>query len=216
MKSKTSSALFVALLFLATQLSLRAQQDCYDFQCPTNIFAPCEGVWGAHVWYSINATNRCNPSVAPTVTYSVPPGSIFPPGTNTVCATIQIPGVPPRNCCFLVIVDRCCSTNCIDVICPKDIVVTCQNTAGPPGAFVDLPQPKAINYCGDHTIPASFAFRCIPAPPAGGGPVFFPPGTNTVVCCLTDSASAYINCCSFNVSDLIFSFSNSASISFLA
>ncbi|HMC26375.1 MAG TPA: hypothetical protein VKM56_01135, partial [Verrucomicrobiae bacterium] len=133
MHSKTSSALFVAVLLLAGQFSLSAQsQDCYYIQCPTNIYAPCEGVWGAHVWYSVIASNRCNPSAPPTVTYSIPPGSAFPSGTNIVCATIQIPGLPARNCCFEVIVDKCCSTNCIDLVCPPDLVVGCQQTAGPP------------------------------------------------------------------------------------
>src|SRR5947209_5771645 len=100
MKAKTSAAFFLALLFLATPFSLRAQPvDCYDIQCPSKIFAPCEGVYGAHAWFSVTATNRCNPSVPPTITYSSPPGGLFPPGTNTVCATIQIGGLPPRQCC---------------------------------------------------------------------------------------------------------------------
>ena len=50
MNSKTSSALLVAVLLLAGQFSLRAQsQDCYYIQCPTNIYAPCEGVWGGQL-----------------------------------------------------------------------------------------------------------------------------------------------------------------------
>jgi len=200
MNAKLSTSLLVLLLSWVSQLTARAQaNDCYDIHCPTNIVAPCEGIWGAHAWYSVTVSNRCASAPAPIITYSTPPGSVFPPGTNKVCATIQIPGLPARECCFDVIVDRCCSTNCIDVICPRDIVVGCSPSPGPPGAMVDLPQPKAVNYCGDGNIPATFSFRCIPASPNPGQPVFFPPGTNKVVCCLSDSASDYINCCSFNV-----------------
>src|SRR3954453_13914287 len=136
MKAKTSAILFVAILFLTSPFRVQAQADCYSIQCPSKIFAPCEGRYGSHVSFSVTASNLCSPAVAPTITYSVQPGSVFPPGTNVVCATIQIPGLAPRTCCFDVIVDNCCPTNCIDVICPKDIVVGCQQAAGPPGAFV--------------------------------------------------------------------------------
>src|SRR5205814_6465005 len=125
--------------------------------------------------FSVVASNLCNPSLPPSVTYSVPPGSILPPGTNTVCAAIQIPGLPARQCCFDVIVDNCCSSNCIAVVCPTNIVVGCQQTAGPPGATVVLPKPVATNYCGDHIVPSTLFFRC--SYPTGQ-PVFFPPGTN--------------------------------------
>src|SRR5207253_1123939 len=124
-----------------------------------------------------------------------PPGSLFPPGTNVVCATIQIPGLAPRQCCFDVIVDNCCPTNCIDLICPRDIVVPCQQNPGAgPGAFVDLPKPQVTNYCDDHVLPANLEVRCTPQPSATGGPVFFPPGTNTVVCCIRDGHGA-LKCC---------------------
>src|SRR6266404_839948 len=149
MKTK-ASALFLMALFLLATRSLFGQVagDCYDYQCPSKIFAPCEGAWGARVWYSVTASTRCNPTVLPTVTYSIPPGSIFPPGTNVVCATIQIPGLPPRNCCWDVIVDNCCATNCIEVICPRDIEIPCQQTPFGFGAFIPLPQPTATNNCG--------------------------------------------------------------------
>jgi len=196
MKAKTLAAFFVALLVLASQFSLRAQ-SCYGYQCPQKIFAPCEGVYGARVSYTITASNLCNPSLPPTVTYSIPPGSLFPPGTNIVCATIQIPGLPPQQCCFQVIVDNCCPTNCIDIICPSNVVVGCQQAGGSPGAFVVLPQPAPTNYCGDHTIPANYQIRCMPQSQPGQ-PVFFPPGTNNVVCCISDS-QGFLRCCCFNV-----------------
>src|SRR5438046_3676065 len=199
---KKASALFLmVLLILTTRSNLFAQaNDCYDYQCPTNIFAPCEGVWGARVWYTVYATNRCDPANPPTVTYSIPPGSTFPPGTNVVCATIQIPGIPPRNCCWQVIVDKCCSSNCIEVLCPRDLIVPCQQTPQGPGALVDLPQPKATNYCGDHIIPSTFQWKCYPPPPSpAGSPYFFPPGTNHVIWCLVDQNGNYIDCCCFEV-----------------
>ena len=199
MKAKTSATLYLGILFLASQPALLAQgQDCYDIQCPSKILVPCEGPLGAHAWYSVTATTICAGAPAPTITYSVPPGSLFPPGTNVVCAVIQIPGMPARQCCWDVIVDGCCPTNCIDVICPSNIVVGCQQAAGPPGAFVDLPKPRATNECGDHILPATLAWRCFPEAPTPGGPMFFPPGTNTVVCCLTEGANLQ-KCCSFQV-----------------
>src|SRR5438552_4764144 len=140
MKAKTSAAFFMALIFLAAQFALHAQSDCYDIKCPSKIFAPCEGVYGAHAWFSVTASNTCNPSVPPSVTYSAAPGSVFAPGTNVVCAIIQIPGLQPRQCCFDVIVDNCCPTNCIDLICPRDLFVPCQQQGTTPGAFVDLPK----------------------------------------------------------------------------
>jgi len=201
MKAKTSAALFAAFVFVATQFSLLGQPtDCYNIVCPSKIFAPCEGVYGAHAWFSVAATNTCDPTLAPIpVTYSAAPGSIFPPGTNIVCAVIQIPGLPARKCCFEVIVDNCCPTNCIDIICPSNIVVACQQTAGAqPGAQVALPKPVVTNYCGDHVLPATLALRCTPPTSTSGGATFFPPGTNTVVCCLTDG-NRYLNCCCFQV-----------------
>src|SRR5882672_8766170 len=114
MKAKTSNAFFMALLFLAAQFSLRAQTpaDCYDIQCPSKVFAPCEGPFGSHVWFSVTVSNRCPQVPAPVITYSADPGSVFPPGTTVVCAKIRIPGLPDRQCCFDVIVDGCCPTNC--------------------------------------------------------------------------------------------------------
>src|SRR5262249_13009453 len=105
--------------------------------------------------------------------------------------------LPARECCFDVIVDRCCSTNCIDVICSKDIVVPCEPTPMGIGAMVLLPEPQATNRCGDHLLPATLFWRCTPQV-APNQPAFFPPGTNKVVWCLTDGAN-YFNCCSFDV-----------------
>src|ERR1043166_3197355 len=196
MKAKTSAALLAVLLLLGMQFPLAAQTDCYSIQCPSKILVPCEGVYGAHVSFSVTATNTCDPANPPTITYSAPSGSVFPPGTNTVCAVIQIAGLPARQCCFDVIVDNCCSTNCIDLICPRDLVTACQ-TGPNAGAFGVLPQPPISNYCGDHQLPASFQIRCNPQS-APGQTVFFPPGTNTVVCCYGDAAST-LKCCCFQV-----------------
>ncbi|MDB6031266.1 MAG: hypothetical protein JWM16_1604, partial [Verrucomicrobiales bacterium] len=153
MKTKLATILIAFLLSLTAALTGLAQNpDCYSIACPSKILAPCEGVYGAHVSFSVTASNLCNPAQPPTITYSIPPGSVFPPGTNVVCAKIEIPGLPPRECCFQVIVDTCCSSNCIDVICPPNIVVGCQDTQNGPGALVTLPKPEATNYCGDHII----------------------------------------------------------------
>src|SRR5437764_12787599 len=73
MKAKISAAFLMAVLLLGA-LSLRAQSDCYSIQCPSKIFAPCEGVYGAHVSFSVTVSNLCDPSAPPTVTYSIPSG----------------------------------------------------------------------------------------------------------------------------------------------
>lgn len=195
MKAKLSAMLSLAILLMASASAVRAQSpNCYDYKCPTNIVVPCEGAWGAHVWYSVQVTNYCNPSAPPNVTYSTAPGSIFPPGTNKVWATIEIPGLQPQRCYWDVIVD-CCSTNCIEIICPTNMVVRCQDNTARPGAFVDIPRPRATNHCGD--LPANLQWRSMPAQ-TPGQPNFFPPGTNTVVWCATDAAGN-VHCCSFDI-----------------
>ena len=64
---------------------------------------------------------RCNP----------PSNSPFPVGTTTVtCCAVDKAG--NSNCCNFTVTVRC-PTNCIQVICPSNIVVGC---AGPNGAVV--------------------------------------------------------------------------------
>ena len=95
------------------------------------------------------------------------------------------------------IVDSCCPTNCLELICPTNIVVACQpnNPNGQPGAMIPMPAPTVTNHCG--TVPAGVQLQCFP-PVAAGTPTYFPPGTNTVTCCLT-TPQGLTNCCCFQV-----------------
>src|SRR5262249_25131452 len=99
--------------------------------------------------------------------------------------------------CFDVIVDRCCPTNCIDIICPSNIVVACQQTAGQPGAYVTLPQPRVTNHCGAHVLPTGIQVPCRPQGQPGEA-VLFPPGTNEVICCVSQDQTI-LDCCCFEV-----------------
>ena len=178
-------------------------QSCNQFLYCTNISVPCEGAWGAHVSFAVVATNFCS-TAQPTITYSQPPGSVFLPGTTTVCATSSIPGAVSAVCCFNVTVDTCCGTNCIKLVCPPDFVFPCGPTAVGNGVFVDLTQPQfkptLTNFCGG-PVPTSIVVGCSPSAPAGSGPTFFPPGENTVICCATNFAvqPPYIDCCCYKI-----------------
>src|SRR5262245_35056244 len=70
MKTKASALLAFLLFALQSSLFGQATGDCYDIHCPSKIFSPCEGPWGAHVTYSVTTSNRCDPALPPTVTYS--------------------------------------------------------------------------------------------------------------------------------------------------
>jgi HYR domain-containing protein len=198
--TKLAGGFLLPALLLCPQL-LRAQ-SCIQVFCPTNISVPCEGPWGAHVSFAVVATNICPPpATQPTVTYSQDPGTIFPPGVTTVCATSSIPGAVSSVCCFTITVDTCCGTNCIKLICPPNFVFPCDAASG--GAFVDLSQPQfapqLTNLCGG-PIPTSIVVGCSPAASATG-PTFFPPGENTVICCLTNFAvqPPYVDCCCYKI-----------------
>lgn len=192
--------LLAAWLWQALPHLACGQASCYSVNCPQVINAPCEGPWGAHVTFSVTSSNICNPSSPPTVTYSIPPGSVFPPGPTVVYATNQIPGLAPVVCVFVINVDTCCGTNCVGLICPPDTMVPCDPALG--GAMVDLTQPQfqpqLTNYCGG-PVPTGLIFTTFPSPPASGGPIFFPPGPHTVLNCITDPLTGHQDCCCFTL-----------------
>ncbi len=194
-------ALLLALSLLAWPRASHAQPSCYSVIAiyPTNT-VPCEGPWGAHVWFTVIASNICTGQSLP-LTYSQPPGSVFPPGTTSVCVTNVTPGIPPFVYCFPITVDTCCGTNCIKLVCPPNFIFPCNPAVGG-GALVDLTQPQFIpvltNVCGG-PVPTSYAVGCSPSPPAGGGPAFFPPGENLVMCCLTNLQTGYVDCCCYKI-----------------
>lgn len=185
------TCMFPKLILLAGVLAASAAsasaQSCYRLDCPDPIFARCEGTFGTHVWYNVTVSNLCAGTPGATVSYSIPPGSLFPRGTNIVCATaVLATGQPVAQCCFPVVVAGCCPTNCLDVLCSTNVLKNCQTTQFGPGAMVDnaeLPPPVVTNYCGN--APRVVTTRTPPMP-ATGGPTYFRPGTNQVVWRVTD------------------------------
>jgi hypothetical protein len=192
-------ALAVALSAFPQIVRSQSQCSCFIVYNAVDITVPCEGPWGAHVSFFVTASNTCAPGASVVTTYSQPPGSIFPPGPTMVCVTNQTPGIAPCVTCFNVNVIGCCGTNCLRVICPPDIVLPC-NTATGVGGFVDSKQllPILTNICGG-PIPTTVSVGLSVPIPSGGGPVYFPPGENTVFACLTNSLTAYVDCCCFKV-----------------
>ena len=176
--------------------SSASAQSCYRLACPDPIFARCEGALGTHVWYNVPVTNLCAGTPNATVVYSIPPGSLFPRGTNIVCATaILVTGQKVAECCFPVVVAGCCPTNCLELLCATNVVKNCQTTQFGPGAMVDnseLQPPVLTNYCGNP--PRTVTTRTPPAP-ASGGPTYFRPGTNHVVWTVTDNETYTNSCC---------------------
>ncbi len=193
-------AALAAAALLASSQVVRAQQNCYYTNCPPNMTVPCQGPWGAVVWFNVFATNICNPSQPPTITYSQPPGSIFPPGSTIVCANIQIPGVPAVSCCWTVTVDTCCGDNCIKLVCPPNFVYPCDPAQGG-GALVDLKQPQfqpyLTNLCGG-PVPSGYVVGCS-ITPLPTGPTLFPPGETTIICCVTNLLTDYVDCCCYKI-----------------
>ena len=121
--------------FTVTVLSgTNCPTNCISLQCPSNILvATCSNC--VPVYYSVTASNTCCFSNV-AVNCSIPSGSCFPLGTNTVQVTAYDPdcaSTPPTNCSFTVTVvpGTGCATNpCIAVECPSNIVVTtCSNCA---------------------------------------------------------------------------------------
>ena len=77
------------------------------------------------------------------------------------------------------------NTNCLQILCPSNIVVDCNSNAG---AFVTYAIPTATNHC----CPGPVSVVC--DPPSG----WFPIGITTVTCTAYDSCTNYTPC-SFTV-----------------
>lgn len=177
-------------------VTVRCPSNCIELVCPSDLKVRCQGPNGTAVRYEAYLTNRCTGGSVPANCYP-PSGSVFPPGsaTGVCCTNTVIPGAI-EVCCFKVTVDDCCPKTCFDIVCPPDIATRCTETPLGLGAFVDLPKAVVTNYCDP--VPSDIIVTCFPSAPTGS-PVFFPPGTSTVVCCFNDPITGVENCCSFRV-----------------
>jgi hypothetical protein len=111
-----------------------------------------------------------------------PSGSSFAVGVNTVtCCAKDLAG--NSSCCTFTITVRC-PTDCVQIVCPSNIVVEC---AGPNGAPV-VYNAYAINTCTGALLPVNCSR------PSGS---FFPPGLTTVCC--TNNTGGVIQTCCFDV-----------------
>ena len=149
--------------------------------CPANItVSNTAGQCGAIVtWAAPIATDNC-PGV--TVTSSPASGSFFPVGTTTVTVTARDASNNVKTCTFTVTVN---DTQLPTITCPANIVVV--NTQGQCGAIVVYPGPQAADNCPGFTVTST---------PASGS--FFPVGTTTVTCTVTD-ASGNTATCTFTI-----------------
>jgi hypothetical protein len=125
-------------------------------------------------------TDNCTPSNLITVTQSIAPGTVLPPGSITVVILTICDA--SGNCRVCDVVITAVGSGKPPIInCPKDItVLTCSNSA-------------EVIYKVKATGGTFTYMNC--TPPSGS---LFPLGTNLVTCCVMDSCG-YTNCCSFKV-----------------
>lgn len=149
--------------------------------CPANITTNTDpSQCSAVVTYTAPTGTGC-PS--PTVTCTPPSGSTFPKGTTTVTCTATNGIGSDATCSFTVTVN---DTQAPTITCPANI--TTNNDPSQCGAAVTYTTPTATDNC-----PGIGAVTCSPA--AGS---FFPKGTTTVNCTVSDAASNTA-ACSFTV-----------------
>jgi len=151
--------------------------------CPANITRGNDpNQCGAAVNYSnATATDNC-PGVG-TPLCSPASGSFFPVGTTTVTCTVNDAAANQSSCTFTIRVN---DTQPPSITCPAN--VTRGNDPNQCGAVVKYPNATAMDNCPGVGTPL-----CSPA--AGS---FFPVGTTTVTCTVSDAA-ANQSSCSFTV-----------------
>ena len=152
-----------------------------EITCPQDLFVRCVPQTGTVVNYTATVTNRCT-NIALSFDCFPASGSVFLPGTTTVCCRAIDANNETNQCCFRVTVtaDDIPPT----IICPSNIIVTSQNCAP---MDVLYPHPTATDNCQLDSV--------ICRPPTDS---LFPVGTTTVLCCATDKAGNS-NCCPFTV-----------------
>ena len=167
--------------------------NCFQVQCPADKTVPCGSAW---TFDQPTASSCCpnefySPVAPPTNVLIIPVGFV----TNGVCPYVDITetwliydGCGDSNYCSqTVTVTGCCSTNCINLTCPSNIVVsTCSNCVP---VFYSA---RASNACCFSNVVLNYN------PPSGA---CFPLGTNTVQVTAydPDCASTPPATCSFTV-----------------
>lgn len=177
------------------------EPGCLVFDCPDNITLDCQPPGGAPVNFQVMANNLCATNEPITIECSADSGDRFPIGTTAVnCTAASFNGQfwETNVCTFFVTLTTNCPpqppTNCVEIVCPPDIVVECQSSLGTP---VNYPI-TAENLCyPEHPV---FIY-CDPIPGS-----IFPPNSTTSVNCQAisevDGGQFETNYCSFNVTVL--------------
>ena len=160
--------------------------NCLQIQCPSNIVVTsCTNL---PVFYAPTVTDSCCSNWS--VNCTPPSGSFFAPNTTNlvICTATDYCGMS-NDCSFTVTVlsGTNCPTNCIDLICPSNIVITtCSNCAQ---AFYAATATNSC--CFDHVVLnySTNSGSC------------FPLGTNTVTVTAydPDCASTPPTYCNFTV-----------------
>ena len=151
--------------------------------CPSNIVVT--SCFNQQEFYNPTASNICC-GVNGSVTCNPPSGSIFAVGTTTTVTCTATDCLQNTNfCTFTVTVlqGTNCATNCLQVQCPSNIVVTsCTN-------IQEFYTPTVTDSCCSN-------WTVVCTPPSGS---YFAPNTTTVVDCFATDFCGMSNSCSFTV-----------------
>ena len=169
--------------FVIVQRNGNCTSNCLSITCPTNIVvATCSNC--APVSYLAQVTDPCC-SNGISVVYNPPSGSCFPLGTNFVQVTATDACSNSAFCSFFVIVhpNFNCTSNCLSITCPSNIVVTTCSNCAPVSYLAHVTDPCCSN-----------GISIVYNPPSGN---CFQLGTNLVQVTATDACSNSAFCSFF-------------------
>jgi Protein of unknown function (DUF642)/HYR domain len=131
---------------------LSNQSPCLQLQCPTYLaaYAGC-GSNCAPVFFSVSASNSCNPTNL-TTTIDLPPGTCFPLGTTWVHFTAYAPLSGESNQCSFpvtVLPDPACTNGCSTNL----LVNGSFEEPGVPYGYAVLSSTLSMNDCNHNGIP---------------------------------------------------------------
>ena len=179
--------ILVTLLFPAAKTSAQTNTNCLLIMtCPSNIVVT--SCFNVQEFYTPTASNICC-GVNSSVTCAPPSGSIFAVGTTTTVTCTATDCAQNTNfCTFTVTVlpGTNCATNCLQIQCPSNMVVTsCTN-------LQEFYAPTVTDTCC-----SNWTVVCSPA----SGSYFAPNTTNLIDCYVTDYCGMS-NSCSFTLTVL--------------
>ncbi|MGD0814113.1 MAG: HYR domain-containing protein [Verrucomicrobiota bacterium] len=174
------------MLLPATNASAQTNTNCpLVMNCPSNIVVT--SCFNVQEFYNPTASNYCCGVLYTNVVCTPPSGSIFALGTTTTVTCSAIDCFQNTNyCTFTVTVQQGanCATNCLQIQCPSNIVVS---------SCTNLP----VYYAPTVTDPCCGTnWTLVCTPPSGS---FFAPNTTNLVDCFVTDYCGLSNSCSFTV-----------------